>query len=428
MNDHNLTASPAPFTPAVIAPTYNNDATLLDVLDRVKALRLPLIVVNDGATDRTAPLLAAWLDKHRDGCTHVLTHPANQGKGRALRTGFAMARQLGYTHAATIDTDGQLDPEDILALLEQSQRRPLALVLGYRDEHTPDYPEQRKRGRRFGNLGVRMTCGRHVRDSQCGLRVYPLDLVEQTRCRAARYGFENEIITRATWAGYPIAECPVRCRYLPPEQRVTHYKTRRDTFRLLRLNLALMGRELLPWPHRRIIKVAPPPSRQRFRRSFTDWMSWFSPRELWRQIHHDVEDRMGIAAGVTLGAFIACLPAYGYQTLLAIYMSRRLHLHPVATLLGTYLSTPPINLGIWLVSIWLGHLLTTGQSYHLGDLKPLVQNTFHLSSVELGRVALEWILGSILVGLAVAPPAFFATLWALTFVPVETESTRDHET
>jgi uncharacterized protein (DUF2062 family) len=133
---------------------------------------------------------------------------------------------------------------------------------------------------------------------------------------------------------------------------------------------------------------------------------------------------MGIAAGVTLGAFIACLPAYGYQTLLAIYASRRLHLHPVAALLGTYLSTPPIGQGIWIVSIWLGHLLTAGRWLHFSDL-----NFSHVAQpAAAGRLLLEWVLGSVLVGLAVAAPAFFATLWALKFVPVETESVGDPET
>lgn len=413
----------AGFRPVVIAPTYNNDATLLDVLSRVKALSLPLIVVDDGSTDRTAQRLAGWLAGHGDGHTFVRTHLRNRGKAQALLTGFVAAAQLGYTHAATIDTDGQLDPEEIPLLLDAARRQPLALVLGYRDERAGDYPQQRRTGRRFGNLGIRMTCGRRVRDSQCGLRVYPLDLVRRVRCRAGRYGYENEIITRAVWAGFPLAEQPVHCRYLPQDQRVSHYRTWRDTLRLLRLDFGLMGRALLPWPHRRIVPGELGHPRQPLRGSLKHLLQWFSPRDLWRQVHRDTEDRMSIAAGVTFGAFIACLPACGYQTLLALYTARRLHLHPVATVLGSHLSIPPIGQAIWLVSIWLGHLLTTGRFLRVGDLDLARAGP----ASTAGRLLLAWSLGSILVGIAVAPAVFFATLGALRLVPPDqnTDATAD---
>lgn len=415
---HDSAASDATsFAPVVIVLACDDDAALLRTLDQVKAVRLPLLVVNDGLTGRTVPLMADWLAAHQDGCTHVLTQPVPLGAGRALQNGFIAAREFGYTHAVALPADGGFDPDDIPSLLAVARAQPQALVLGCRDEHTgPD--GQPLASRRFGNLGVRMTCGLHVRDSRCSLRVYPLELVVKIRCRASLFGFENEILTRAVWAGLPVVECPVSWRGVPGYQYVTRGQTVREILRLLRLNLALMGREWLPWPHRRLIHASSSAPRQRLRRSFKDWMSWLSPRELWRQIRYDTEDRMGIAAGVTLGAFIACLPGYGYQTLLAIYSARRLHLHPVAAILGTNLSTPPIGQVIWFASVWLGHLLTAGQSLRFSDLDP---SQFVTMPAVAGQFLLKWILGSILIGLALAPPAFFATLLALRLVPVKAE-------
>ena len=49
------------FRPVVIAPTYNNAATLLSVLDRIVAVGVPLIIVNDGSTDETQSLLKVHL-------------------------------------------------------------------------------------------------------------------------------------------------------------------------------------------------------------------------------------------------------------------------------------------------------------------------------------------------------------------------------
>src|SRR5690349_15943341 len=117
------------FRPVVIAPTYNNARTLAGVLDRVVALGLPVIVVNDGATDGTAEVLGRWVGT-QGGRGRVVTHDVNRGKAAALRTGFRAAAEAGYTHAATIDTDGQLDPEQIPALVKLAAENPAALVLG----------------------------------------------------------------------------------------------------------------------------------------------------------------------------------------------------------------------------------------------------------------------------------------------------------
>src|SRR5687767_3581022 len=110
-------SSASPFSPVVITPTYNNCGTLAGVLGRVEALGLPMIVVDDGSTDSTAEVLREWAARRQDGPARVLTHARNRGKADALRTGFAAAAAAGHTHAVTIDTDGQLDPEEIPLLL-----------------------------------------------------------------------------------------------------------------------------------------------------------------------------------------------------------------------------------------------------------------------------------------------------------------------
>src|SRR6185503_2938157 len=97
---------PHMFRPAVIVPTYNNAPMLGSVLEELVALKLPLFVVNDGATDATAQLLEAWRGRAN---VHVLTHERNRGKAAALRTGFAAANERSFTHAVTFDSDGQLN-------------------------------------------------------------------------------------------------------------------------------------------------------------------------------------------------------------------------------------------------------------------------------------------------------------------------------
>src|SRR5438270_4681417 len=138
-----------PFRPVVLGPTFNNARTLADVLRRVGEVGVPVIVVNDGATDDTAAILEHW----RLGAESrtVLTHERNRGKAAALRTGFGHATAAGFSHVVTIDTDGQLELSEIPKLLAAARRAPGSLVLGCRDERAPDYPGKSRLGRRVSN-------------------------------------------------------------------------------------------------------------------------------------------------------------------------------------------------------------------------------------------------------------------------------------
>lgn len=234
------------FHPVVLLPTFNNAGTLDDVLCRVLALGLPAMVINDGSTDRTGDVLERCKDR-----VVILNHQVNRGKAAALRTGFAAAHERGFTHAATIDTDGQLDPADLPELLNRARESPLALVLGSRAWRIEGYPAKNAVGRRLSNAAIRLQCGAKLSDSQCGLRVYPLGLMNAVRVGSTRFSFEAEAITRAVWAGCSVIEVPVHCTYSPPGGRVTHFSPGRDTPRGVLTQLKLLMRSLLPWPHQK---------------------------------------------------------------------------------------------------------------------------------------------------------------------------------
>jgi glycosyltransferase involved in cell wall biosynthesis len=234
------------FRPAVVAPTFNNARTLMEVLHRLDRLGLAVLVVNDGSTDATGDLLEDWARNGND--RRVLTHPRNRGKAAALLTGFAAAMAGGFSHAVTIDTDGQLSPEDIPALLESAAAAPTALVIGHRDASAADYPLCSRIGRRLSNFMIFLESGLRVADSQCGLRVYPLALVNALPCRAGHFGFETEIVTRAAWAGASVVNRPVDCTYGPRPLRVSHFKPWLDTPRAIRMHARLLvGAAGLRW-------------------------------------------------------------------------------------------------------------------------------------------------------------------------------------
>ena len=280
------------FRPVVLAPTYNNARMLYGVMSEIAAQGLPVMVVDDGCTDGTPEILRRWQNEQSDGpARHVVTHPVNRGKADALRTGFVAARELGYTHAITIDTDGQLDPTQIGDLLASAKESPTALILGARDETAPDYPAKSKTGRRVSNFAVWLQSGAHVLDSQCGFRVYPLDLVNALPSNGHRYGFETEILTRFAWAGAEIRHVTVSCIYDVPGGRISHLHPTKDTLRGIGMNLRLLARSCVSLAKRVDSPDHPVPTGTVLRRT----LRLLDPVRAWREFRHESDGTAGFA-------------------------------------------------------------------------------------------------------------------------------------
>jgi uncharacterized protein (DUF2062 family) len=356
---------PVPFSPVVVAPSYNNAATLAEVVRQIDRLGYPLIVVNDGSTDSTPAVLQKFPS------LQVLSHPVNRGKAAALHSGFAAAAEHGFTHALTIDTDGQHDPLEIPKLLELSRRRPAALILGTRDPATPGYPLRGKLGRGLSNALIWLECGVRVADSQCGLRVYPLELIAATPCGAGRYGFETEILTRAAWAGRPILQMPVSCRYFPPAQRVSHFRLIGDSLNGVRLHLRLLLGAAWRCARRRNFAA---------RRSDPAGAA---------------ASRGQFAAGLALGVFIACLPIFGVQGIVSFLLARRLNVSRVSAVAGSLMSTPPLGAVLIFASIAAGHLLLHGAWLGAAYWRAVHGSLWTLLKMSFA----DWAVGGVVLGL-----------------------------
>src|SRR5208282_256887 len=83
----------------------------------------PVLVVDDGSSPPVPPNMAAT----------IIRLETNFGKGTALRTGFERARELGFTHAITMDADGQHFADDLPKFLKAAESQPDALIVGVRD-------------------------------------------------------------------------------------------------------------------------------------------------------------------------------------------------------------------------------------------------------------------------------------------------------
>ena len=100
---------------SVIIPTYNEAATIAELIKRVNSVDVPkeIIVVDDGSTDGTRERLAS-LEELYDNL-RVLVQPRNQGKGAALRRGF---QEASGDYVLVQDADLEYDPSDYPSLLK----------------------------------------------------------------------------------------------------------------------------------------------------------------------------------------------------------------------------------------------------------------------------------------------------------------------
>lgn len=207
---------------AVVIPVYNHWARVAAVVEEARQLGLPIFVVNDGSTDETPAVL-----ERLQGIT-VLHHPANQGKGAALLTGFAAAAPT-CDWALTIDGDGQHRPEDGRALLAAARSGERLIVVGNRQGMAgKNVPWTSRFGRKFSNFWVWAAGGPWIADSQSGFRLYPLPEALKLGVRARRYQFEVEILVQARGHGIPTVEVPVSVVYQPQGVRVSHFRPWRD--------------------------------------------------------------------------------------------------------------------------------------------------------------------------------------------------------
>ena len=244
------------FRPCVLIPTYDNPRTIRAVVEGARAFVSDVVVVDDGSHEEGR---AACADLAREGLAIVAHREVNGGKGAAMKTGFAVAAERGFTHAVQVDGDGQHDLSRIPRFVELASGRPDALVLGY-----PIYDDTLHKGRYIARLVTRFwnfieVLGPKLKDTMIGFRVYPIDAALASGTRGDRMSFDIEIPVRMVWNGVPVINEPVEVRYLTEEEGgVSHYRTLQDTLTisLLHTRLCMEGLlRLISWPPRRLLRA-----------------------------------------------------------------------------------------------------------------------------------------------------------------------------
>jgi glycosyltransferase involved in cell wall biosynthesis len=200
---------------SVIIPAYNESERIAATLERIlrfteiQALRLELIVVDDGSTDSTTEIVRQFMQ--RNSAVSLLQNPGNRGKGYSVRNGMMQARGevLLFSDA------------DLSSPIEESQKLFAAIAdgadvaIGSRwlktELQTRRQPLYRQLFGRVFNLLLRLVLGLNFKDTQCGFKaftrsaaekIFPLQQIE-------RWGFDPELLFLARRFGFKVAEVPV---------------------------------------------------------------------------------------------------------------------------------------------------------------------------------------------------------------------------
>jgi glycosyltransferase involved in cell wall biosynthesis len=219
----------------VLVPAFDAERTVADVVRGACTEAAHVLVVDDGSTDATAARAA-------EAGAEVLRHAGNRGKGAALKTGLARARELGFEVVLTLDADGQHPPAELAKLLAATDD-PEALVLGVRDLVAAHAPRANQLSNGFSNGFISMVTRMRLRDTQCGMRRYPVARTLGLGIRDDRFGFETEVILRARRAGIRIVQAPIEVLY--PAGRTTHFDARRDPWRIVGRVLRTLARDVV---------------------------------------------------------------------------------------------------------------------------------------------------------------------------------------
>jgi len=200
---------------SVVIPAYNEAGRIQPVVRQIPPFVDRIVVVDDGSSDDTAERV----DQTGEPRTQVVRHRHNCGVGGAIVTGYRNAMEQGTDVVVVMAGDGQMDPADLLSLLQPVVEGRSDYVKGNRFQW-PGVRGVMPPLRFWGGLCLsyltRWTSGYpHIMDSQCGYTAATAGILRRVAMDTVypRYGYPNDLLAHLHSAGARVEQVPVRPVY-----------------------------------------------------------------------------------------------------------------------------------------------------------------------------------------------------------------------
>lgn len=200
---------------SIIIPVYNEEKTVLEILDRVKKEEIPgvekeIIVVDDGSTDGTKQKLQSIKDSN----FKIFFHKKNAGKGAAVRTGIEHATGQ---YIIIQDADLEYHPRFIKELIEPILEKKTEVVYGTRLNRMPHLKGEEAKhlfilhyfGNRFLSLVTSILYGQWITDMETCYKLFPKKALIGIKLNARGFELEPEITSKLMKRGYKIKEVSI---------------------------------------------------------------------------------------------------------------------------------------------------------------------------------------------------------------------------
>jgi glycosyltransferase involved in cell wall biosynthesis len=205
-------------TVCVVVPAYNEEELIGRVLETMPDYVDKIVVVDDKSTDKTAEIVRKAADES-EGRIVLIQHEENQGVGGAIVSGYKWARDNQISATAVMAGDAQMDPDDLLNLLEPVVTGQVDYAKGNRlftGNAWQIIPKVRYLGNSYASLLTKIASGYwHVADSQTGytvinlraLKILDLDKIYKD------YGMPNDMLVKLNVYNLKVRDVPIKPIY-----------------------------------------------------------------------------------------------------------------------------------------------------------------------------------------------------------------------
>ena len=194
---------------SIVVPVYNEKGTLEEIIRRIQATLYDkeIIAVDDASEDGSRDILDRLTQQHDN--LKVYYHDKNQGKGAALRTGFA---QVTGDVVIIQDADLEYDPVDYPALLNPIEKGLADVVYGSRligaQPHRVLY-FWHYMGNRCVTFLSNMFTNLNLTDMEVGFKVFKAEVLKDIRIKCNRFGVEPELTAKVAKQKCVVYEVPI---------------------------------------------------------------------------------------------------------------------------------------------------------------------------------------------------------------------------